>query len=140
MWGWDTGSLGRDWGRPGLMPRTPTSARPRACRFLAGRTGPSGGRYRQLSHDLVYWAGPAQTRTQLGHTMVGPGQKMGLVPGDWASGCMLMYTGTIWALGSGNSSKRNAHRGYCDTYGSAAAREIVQQQLAGHPDGWSSWS
>jgi hypothetical protein len=50
--------VGRAGGRtPGLMPRSPTPGRPRACRFLVGRAVPAA----QARPDLLNWIGPGTT-------------------------------------------------------------------------------
>jgi hypothetical protein len=47
----------------------------RACRSLAGRAEPPGGRTQQPRHGLVKWAGLARARSQPGRAVLGPGQK-----------------------------------------------------------------
>jgi hypothetical protein len=53
------------------------------------------------SSVTTWFIGPGRPRHEPSQDMpwLGRAKKLGLVPGDWASGCMLMYTGTIWALG-----------------------------------------
>jgi hypothetical protein len=59
------------------MPRTPTSGRPRAYRFMAGRAGPPSGHCRQPNPGTTWFIRPDRARTQPGRVVLELGQKIG---------------------------------------------------------------